>query len=68
MELCGDLSAYVVLNITEEAKPSDEEFETLKFGLNGFNEFYKKQGYQVFGQLDDIPPGYTSFFLKKQID
>lgn len=132
------------------AKPSDEEFETLKFGLNGFNEFYtgllyretvssfvkddndktvggilgeikwgwlyvqglwiseplrskgfgaellnhleefalskgirnyrlettsfqalgfyKKQGYEVFGQLDDMPPGYTSFFLKKQID
>ncbi|AUI87739.1 GNAT family N-acetyltransferase [Vibrio azureus] len=138
------------MKITEVAKPSDEEFETLKFGLNGFNEFYtgllyretvssfvkdnndktvggilgeikwgwlyvqglwiyeplrskglgaellnhleefalskgirnyrlettsfqalgfyKKHGYEVFGQLDDMPPGYTSFFLKKQID
>ena len=138
------------MKITKVAKPSDEEFETLKFGLNGFNEFYtgllyretvssfvkddnyktvggilgeikwgwlyvqglwiseplrskglgaellnhleefalskgirnyrlettsfqalgfyKKHGYEVFGQLDDMPPGYTSFFLKKQID
>ncbi|MCE9923926.1 GNAT family N-acetyltransferase [Aeromonas media] len=28
--------------------------------------FYQKQGYEVFGQLPDMPPGYVSYFLKKQ--
>ncbi|WNJ97211.1 GNAT family N-acetyltransferase [Vibrio ruber] len=28
-------------------------------------DFYKKQGYIVFGELDNMPPGYTSYFLKK---
>lgn len=29
-------------------------------------DFYKKQGYVLFGQLPDMPPGFTSYFLKKQ--
>ncbi|MGL5565319.1 MAG: GNAT family N-acetyltransferase, partial [Plesiomonas sp.] len=28
--------------------------------------FYQKQGYEVFGQLPDMPPGHISYFLKKQ--
>jgi GNAT superfamily N-acetyltransferase len=27
--------------------------------------FYQKLGYEVFGQLDDYPPGHTRFFLRK---
>lgn len=30
--------------------------------------FYKKQGYDLFGQLPDMPPGFMSYFLKKQIE
>ncbi|HUL06906.1 MAG TPA: GNAT family N-acetyltransferase [Candidatus Acidoferrum sp.] len=29
--------------------------------------FYQKQGYQVFGVLDDHPPGHKLFFLKKAL-
>ncbi|NMH63676.1 GNAT family N-acetyltransferase [Shewanella salipaludis] len=29
-------------------------------------DFYKKQGYVLFGQLPDMPPTFTSYFLKKQ--
>lgn len=29
-------------------------------------DFYKKQGYTIFGELDNMPPNYTSYFLKKQ--
>jgi len=29
-------------------------------------DFYLKQGYSVFGQLPDMPPGFTSYFLQKQ--
>ena len=28
-------------------------------------EFYRKHGYDVFGTLDDKPPGYTWYYLKK---
>ena len=29
--------------------------------------FYQKRGYQVFGQLDDYPPGHAKFFLRKPL-
>ncbi|SJL83769.1 GNAT family N-acetyltransferase [Vibrio palustris] len=29
--------------------------------------FYQKQGYVIFGELDDMPPNHTSYFLKKQV-
>ncbi len=28
---------------------------------------YEKLGYEVFGQIDDYPPGHTNFFLKKRL-
>ena len=31
-------------------------------------DFYLKQGYVVFAQLEDSPPGYTDYFLKKCIE
>jgi GNAT superfamily N-acetyltransferase len=40
--------------------------------LNSFSfqavEFYKKQGYQVFGELKDFPPGYSVCCLKKDLE
>lgn len=27
--------------------------------------FYRKRGYEVFGQIEDMPPGHTCYFLKK---
>ncbi len=30
-------------------------------------EFYKKHGYQVFGELQDFPAGYTRYYFKKQL-
>ena len=29
--------------------------------------FYEKNGYQVFGQLEGYPQGFTKFYLKKEI-
>jgi GNAT superfamily N-acetyltransferase len=28
-------------------------------------EFYKRQGYSVFGELNDFPPGHSRFFMVK---
>jgi GNAT superfamily N-acetyltransferase len=30
-------------------------------------DFYKRHGYQVFGELADFPPGHQRFFLTKQL-
>ncbi|MBW3622323.1 MAG: GNAT family N-acetyltransferase [Armatimonadetes bacterium] len=29
--------------------------------------FYQKQGYTIFGELKDMPPGHTCYFLKKTL-
>jgi GNAT superfamily N-acetyltransferase len=29
--------------------------------------FYEKQGYKVFGQIEDLPIGHTRFFLTKKL-
>lgn len=29
--------------------------------------FYEKYGYEVFGTLEDWPPGHAKFFLRKQL-
>lgn len=29
--------------------------------------FYQKRGYEVFGQLDDNPPGHTKYYLRKRL-
>ena len=39
-------------------------------GTFGFQArgFYEKQGYAVFGALQDCPPGHARFFLSKRPD
>lgn len=53
------------------------EKEALKHGaknayLDTFSfqapEFYKKLGYQVFGELPAFPPGHNRFFMKKDLE
>lgn len=29
--------------------------------------FYERQGYRLFGVLDDFPEGYTTFYLRKDL-
>lgn len=30
-------------------------------------DFYKKHGYQLFGELNDFPPGHQRYFFTKQL-
>jgi ribosomal protein S18 acetylase RimI-like enzyme len=38
--------------------------DTLDFQAPGF---YLKKGYQVFGELQDLPPGHRRIFLRKDL-
>jgi GNAT superfamily N-acetyltransferase len=31
-------------------------------------EFYRKRGYEVFGELPGLPPGHVRYFLAKRLD
>ena len=30
-------------------------------------DFYQKRGYEIFGQIDGLPPGFTRYYLKKKL-
>ena len=30
-------------------------------------DFYLKHGYEIFGHIDNCPPGHSKFFMKKQL-
>lgn len=30
-------------------------------------DFYKKQGYTIFGELPDFPPGHQRYFMRKEL-
>jgi GNAT superfamily N-acetyltransferase len=30
-------------------------------------EFYQKQGYVIFGKLEDLPEGHTKYYLRKRL-
>lgn len=36
------------------------------FSFQALN-FYKRHGYQVFGELPNLPPGHQRYFLTKQL-
>lgn len=38
--------------------------DTLGFQARGF---YEKNGYMLFGVLDDLPPGHARYFMKKEL-
>jgi GNAT superfamily N-acetyltransferase len=38
--------------------------DTFDFQARGF---YERIGYTVFGQIEDMPPGHTRFFLRKSL-
>ena len=29
--------------------------------------FYQKRGYTIFGELPDMPPGHTQYFMRKKL-
>jgi len=56
----------ILTMVEEEARQSGAK----KAYLDTFSfqalDFYKKYGYQVFGELNDFPPGHQRYYLTKQ--
>jgi GNAT superfamily N-acetyltransferase len=55
---------------------ADAEQEALRRGCDSahlmtgsFNAlpFYQKRGYTIFGELSDMPPGHTQYFMCKKL-
>ncbi|MHC4777078.1 MAG: GNAT family N-acetyltransferase [Planctomycetota bacterium] len=47
-----------------EAGVSRATLDTFSFQSPGF---YEKQGYTVFGTLEDFPPGHTRYYMRKKL-
>jgi GNAT superfamily N-acetyltransferase len=57
-----------LLNIIE-AKALDEGCKRLRVETFGNElEFYQKMGYRIVGQLEDYPPGYDYYWLRKDLE
>jgi GNAT superfamily N-acetyltransferase len=57
----------ILLAAEEEALQrgaTDAYLDTFSFQAPGF---YEKQGYRVFGELADFPPGHRRYFYTKQL-
>lgn len=52
---------------TMEQYASDKGITNVHLETTSFQAlpFYQKQGYTVFGELPDMPPGHITYFLKK---
>jgi len=51
----------------EEGRRRGAEFSYLDTFSFQAPEFYRKNGYEVFGKLDEFPPGYQRFFMSKHL-
>ena len=49
----------------EEARKRGAEYAYLDTFSFQAPEFYKKQGYEVFGTLENFPPGHQRYFMRK---
>lgn len=49
------------------AMEKDFFFVSLETASFQAREFYEKQGYEVFGELEDYPKGHKMFYMKKEL-
>ena len=67
-ELRGRGYGHRILTLAEEearkSGATQAYLDTFSFQAPGF---YKKHGYQVFGELKDFPPGHRRYYLTKEL-
>lgn len=60
------LGSQLIKSIEKEAHKRDIYSYHLSTASFQAPVFYQKLGYQICGEITDLPPGYTTYFLKKQ--
>jgi GNAT superfamily N-acetyltransferase len=63
----GGLGAEILARAEAEARRRGCRgawLDTFEFQARGF---YERQGYSLFAQLDDYPPGFARYFLRKAL-
>ncbi len=63
----GGVGQQLLAAAEEFAVKNDFFFACLETASFQAREFYEKQGYEVFGELDDFPKGHTMFYMKKAL-
>ena len=61
------LGADLLARAEDEARARScvgSRLDTFEFQARGF---YEKLGYDLFGQLDDHPPGFSRYFMQKKL-
>ncbi|MGD8850740.1 MAG: GNAT family N-acetyltransferase [Anaerolineales bacterium] len=54
----------IVENEAQKFGAKNVYLDTFSFQAPGF---YEQHGYQVFGELQDFPPGHTRYFMRKEL-
>jgi GNAT superfamily N-acetyltransferase len=57
----------ILLQAEEEARRRGATYVFLDTFDFQAPEFYKRYGYEVFGELPDFPAGHTRYFMKKRL-
>ena len=67
-EFRGRGFGHQLLTLAEqEARQRGAEYAYLDTFSFQAPDFYKKHGYEVFGELTNFPPGHQRYFLSKQL-
>ena len=53
------MEQFAITNNTLQVKLDTTSFQAL--------EFYKKLGYEVYGELNNYPINHTTYYLKKEL-
>ncbi|MFO8991857.1 GNAT family N-acetyltransferase [Legionella pneumophila serogroup 1] len=61
------LGTYLLNKVEDEAKKEGATLAHLDTFDFQAKDFYLKHGYEVFGVLDNCPPGHKRFYLKKAL-
>jgi len=59
--------AKLLAKIEQEACKQDCKLAHLDTFDFQAKDFYLRHGYEIFGRLDDCPPGHVKFFMKKML-
>ena len=62
------LGTYLMNKVEHEAKAIGATLSHLDTFDFQAKDFYLKQGYKVFGVLDDCPPGHKRYYLSKMLN